>query len=423
MISKGTRLFVAVVCIAVFTGVALAQDAPLTVETSLGQKGGWMPDGWGSFRMTVTNKTTSPAKLVHWTVQWQVKGKPNGDPWGGDLTETIAPGKSWSTEEISSLPMHVYQEALPQDPLLVGSYRVIQNGLESIVPFQVAVPGAKLPEPLKTVYGKTVGLAVMQSRFKTFKRLGRTLKWIDQSYQAMIDLTGERPFNGQKMVFKECPAHPWWAYAGKEMILNGDYVAQTLKEFDDGLLSFGWVHEVGHNFDVLGDWYIWDSASTEMQANFKLAYAFESIPDQSFRITWHSEPEGYPSQNGNIRLTGRQFVERFFLLFGDRYLANPNKKWSDMTSDEIHTLFQRIQQAYGWEPFKAWYRDYRALATNGLKPPTSPEEKVNLVVALLSKECHVNLIPLFKQWRFPVTPESVAAVRNKFGVTEPSPVR
>lgn len=400
---------------------AFAQEAPGSIETTLGQKGGWMPDGWGTFKMTVTNRSAAPIKLLRWTVQWQVKGKPNGDPWGGDLTETIEPGKTWTKEETSSLPMHVYQGALPEAPRLKGFYTVSQNGTESVIPFQFDVPGAKLPEPLKTVYGKTVGLAVMESRYKTFKHLDRTLQWIDQSYQAMIDLTGERPFNGEKMVFKECPPHPWWAYAGKEMILNGDYVAQTLKEFDEGLLSFGWVHEVGHNFDVLGDWYLWDGASTEMQANFKLAYAFENIPDQSFRITWHSEPEGYPAQDPKMRITGRQFVERFFLPFGDRYLVNPNKKWNEMTSDEIHTLFQRIQRVYGWEPFKAWYRDYRVLAAKGLKPPTTPEEKVNLVVALLSKECRVNLIPLFQQWRFPVTPESIAAVRTKYGVPEPTP--
>jgi len=45
-------------------------------------------------------------------------------------------------------------------------------------------------------------------------------------------------------------------------------------------------HEVGHNFDVLGDWYIWSGPAAEWQANFKLAYAFETIPDQSYRIKW-----------------------------------------------------------------------------------------------------------------------------------------
>lgn len=375
-----------------------------------------MPDGWGSFKVNLTNRSSAPVKLVRWTVQWQVKGKPTGDPWGGDLTDTIDPGKSLEKQEISSLPKSVYEAALPEVPMLKGSYTINQGGKEVAVPFEIAVPGAKLPEPLKTVYGKTVGLAVMQSRYKTFKHLDRTLKWIDQSYQQMIDLTGEHPFNGEKMVFKESPAHPWWAYAGKEMILNTDYVGQTLKEFDEGLISFGWVHEVGHNFDVLGDWYIWSGPCAEMQANFKLAYAFETIPDQSFRITWHFQPDVYPAPDSKILLTGRQAVEKFFLLFGDRYLADPKKSWTDMSSDDIHTLFQRIQQAYGWEPFKAWYRDYRALADRGFKPPTTPEEKVNLVVALLSKDCKVDLVPLFRQWRFPVTAESVAAVRTKYGL-------
>lgn len=114
---------------------------------------------------------------------------------------------------------------------------------------------------------------------------------------------------------------------------------------------------------------------------------------------------------------GHKVVERFFVRFGDQYLASPDKTWQDMTSDDIHSLFQRIQRVYGWAPFKAWYRDYRPLANRGLKPPTTPEEKVNLTVALLSKECHVDLVPLFQQWRFPVTPESIATVRAKYGVS------
>lgn len=408
------RFLLVLLIFATVCAICIGQSLPVSIETTLGQKGGWMPDGWGSFKMTLTNNTTTPIRLVKWTVQWQVKGQPNGDAWGGNLTDGIEPGKTWSKEETSSLPMHVYTEALPDNPKLVGSYTISREGTESTIPFEVAVPGAKLPEPLKTVYGKTVGLAVMESRYKTFKHLDRTLKWIDESYQAMIDLTGEHPFNGEKMVFKECPPHPWWAYAGKEMILNGDYVGQTLQEFDDGILCFGWVHEVGHNFDVLGDWYIWDSPSAEMQANFKLAYAFETIPDQSFKIDFHTMPDNYPAPEPHVKVTGPQFVERFFLMFGDRYLANPNKKWNEMTSDEIHSLFQRIQRVYGWDPFKAWYRDYRSLAAKGLQPPTSPEEKVDLAVALLSKECKVDLVPLFQQWRFAVTPKSVAAASAKY---------
>jgi hypothetical protein len=221
------------------------------------------------------------------------------------------------------------------------------------------------------------------------------------------------------MVFKECPEHPWWAYAGQEMILNTKFVGETLKDFDDGLISFGWIHEVGHNFDVLGDWYIWSGPAAEWQANFKLAYAFENIKDQSFRIKWLHEAPGYPKPKGDLRLTGREMNESFFGVFGDEYLADPKRTYDTLSSDDMHTFFMRIQRCYGWEVFKRWYRTYRRLADQGRKPPETPEQKISLIDAILSKEAGVDLTPVFQRWRFPVTAESVRAARELYGIAAP----
>lgn len=375
-----------------------------------------MPDGWGGYRFAIANTSSAPVKLVKWTAVWEVKGVAKGGPWGGDLNETIEAGKTFEKSEIGNLPLDIYNAALPAAPEIAGTFTVRQGEQEIVVPYRIAVPGATLPEKLKQINGKTVGLRLMESRFKNFKELGRTLKWIDQSYQTMIDLTGEHPFNGERMVYKESPAHPWWAYAGKEMILNTDYVAETLKGFDDGHISFGWVHEVGHNFDVLGDWYIWSGPAAEWQANFKLAYAFEHIPDQSFRIKWTFQAPGYPSPSPELRLTGTEMVEKFFCVFGDAYLADPKREWTTLSSDEMHTFFQRLQTTYGWDVFKAWYRTYRKLADAGKKPPSTPEEKINLIAAILSHETHADLVPVFQRWRFPVTEASMKEAAGKYGI-------
>ncbi|CAN5431771.1 hypothetical protein BH11ARM1_BH11ARM1_09710 [soil metagenome] len=397
-----------------FLATSALAAAQLSVDTKLGQPKGWMPDGWGSYVMKLSNTGLSSLKVVKWTAGWKVNGKAVGDPWGGELALSIEPGKSKERSEVGYMSPTYYKASLPGAPEIVGSYSVVQDGKTVEVPFHVSVPGAFLPEPLKIIKGKTVGLALMESRYKNFKRLDRTLKWIDEAYQRMIDLTGEHPFGGETMIFKESPAHPYWAYAGKEMILNTDYVADTLKDFDNGIVAFGWVHEVGHNFDVLGDWYIWNGAAAEFQANFKLVNAIETMPDRDFLIRLSANTPGYGINPGVC--TPTQLVDRFFLLFGDAYLADPKRDWKSMTSDDTHTFFQRIQRAYGWEPFRATYRTYRTLADKGLKIPETPEEKINLHAAILSKECKYDLAPLFARWRFPVTEESMKAAAVKYGI-------
>jgi hypothetical protein len=404
---------------ALAAGIApcLAKDSPVALRAENAQPKGWGADGWGSYRFVLKNVSVEDATIVKWTARWEANGKAVGDAWGGDLNESLAAGKETTREEFAVLPSAVAAEK-PGPPVLAGSFTARQGEETFDLPFRIEIPVAVLPEPLKTITGKTVGLELMESRFTHFQHLDRTLKWVDECYSAMMDMTGEKPFGGKIMIFKEAPPHPWWAYAGQEMILNTDYVESTVKDFDDGLLSFGWVHEVGHNFDeVIGKWYIWDGPSAEFQANFKLAYAVESIPDPSLRIRWKNGAPAYQGdQRPEARLTGHELTERFFLLFGDPYLADPKRTWDSLSSDEIQSFFMRLQRVYGWDPFKRWYRDYRALEDAGKKPPETPEEKISLIAALLRKETKVDLVPIFQLWRFPVTEESVKAMKERYSL-------
>lgn len=409
------RLLPLAACLAALaSSAATCQEPRVILRAELLQTRGWMPDGWGGYRFVLRNEGSVPVRVTRWTARWQARGTPMGEPWGGELSETLAPGKELVRDEVGLLPGDVYRVAKPEHPMMCGTFTIAVEDRETVIPFRLPVPGAELPEPLRRVEGETVALALMESRFREFMALPRTLAWMDACYESMIQLTGERPFGGRKMVFREAPPHPWWAYAGEEMILNTDYVASTLKDFDDGLISFGWVHEVGHNFDTLGEWYIWNAASAEFQANFKLAHAFETIADQSFRIKWTFVAPGYPPPDKSLRLSGPEFVERFFLLFGDGYLADAGRDWLSLSSDEMHSFFQRLQRCYGWEPFRRWYRTYRRLHDAGKKPPESPEEKLRLAAAILARETGVDLVPVFQRWRFPVDAASVRTVAEKY---------
>jgi hypothetical protein len=395
--------------------------ATVTLKAENRQPKGWAAGGWGGYRFTLRNDGPEDATIVKWTAHWEANGKQIGDPWGGDINQPLPSGKEVTRDEVGELPVEVANAAKPGPAAMVGSFTVRQGSSNADLAFRIEVPEAVLPEPLRRIAGKTVELELMESRFRDFQHLQRTLDWVDQCYSAMMDLTGEKPFGGKRMVFEEAPPHPWWAYAGEHMILNTDFVGQTLKDFDDGLISFGWIHEVGHNFDVRGRWYIWNGPSAEWQANFKLCYAFETIPDQSFRIKWTFQAPGYPAPDPNTRLTGHDLVERFFLMFGDQYMVDPSRTWDTLSSDEMHSFFQRLQRVYGWDVFKRWYRTYRRLEDAGMTPPEKPEEKVSLIAAILSKETGVDLVPTFQRWRFPVTPESVKALRERYKLDEGRP--
>ncbi|MDE2127077.1 MAG: hypothetical protein KGJ62_10845 [Armatimonadetes bacterium] len=397
---------------------AMIQTPSVTIKAANTQTTGWMAGGWGGYQFVITNGTAAPVQLVKWSAHWVAGGKRVGDPWGGNIGQSLAARATVTRSEIGELPSTVAAAARPGSAEIHGAFTVLAEGSRLRIPYTITVPAAVLPEPLKTVRGKTVELALMRSRYLQFHQLNRTLRWMDEAYQAMIQLTGQVPFQGRRMVFQESPPHPWWAYAGEHMILNTDYVASTLKDFDDGLISFGWVHEMGHNFDTLGDWYIWSGAAAEFQANFKLCYAFEHIKDQSFRIKWTFQAPGYPSPDQNMRLTGPQLVERFFLLVGDRYLADPHRTWDTLSSDEMHTFFQRLQVAYGWRIFRGWYRTYGKLQDAGLKPPQTPEGKINLIAAILAREARVDLVPVFRQWRFPVTAKSIKAMATRYRLSD-----
>jgi hypothetical protein len=395
--------------------LATSSRAQITLTaTRTTQANGWMRGGWGNYRFVLKND--GPAvTIVSWKGHWEADGKTMGGPWGGDLDLPLASGAALTRDEVGYLPPEVAEAAEGKAAEMVGTFTV-QNGAEKReLPYRFAVPEAVLPERLKLIKGKTVGIALMESRYRDFKTAKRALKWVDDCYAAMIDLTGQRPFGGKLMVYREAPEHPWWAYAGQEMILNTKFVGQTLKDFDNGILSFGWVHEVGHNFDDgIGDWYNWSGPCAEFQANFKLAYAVSRPSNQGFRMKWRNGAPAYGDKRPEIFMTGKELDDKFFGLFGDAYLADPKRTWDTLSSDETQTLFHRLVEVYGWDPFKAWYRTYRRLTDAGMKPPAAPEEKINLAAAILIKETGGDLIPTFQMWRLPINADSVARMAKQY---------
>lgn len=390
---------------------------PVTVNAVCVPVKGWMPDGWGTCKFIIKNNGSTPVKLVKWSAHWEAGGKVVGDPWGDPIDVDLAPGKDVTRNENSYLPPEAVEKSKPGNAVVVGTFTVRTSTGDEEVPYKVEIPAATLPEKLKTVKGDHIGIALMESRFKNFSGQKNILRWMDESCGAMKELTGYRPFDGKMQIIQECPAHPWWAYAGNPVVCNTDYVGTTIDEINEGYIPFGWVHEVGHNFDVLGEWYIWSGPAAEWQANWKLVYAYETIPDRTFKVKWGRNPSAAYQPAGPTLITdGYHFVDAFFLFFGDTYLSDPTRKWDTLSSDEMHSFFQRIQRVYGWEPYKKWYRAYSRFEALGYKKPETSEAKIQLIAAILSQETGADLIPAFQRWRFPVTEQDVEAMNKAYPV-------
>ena len=400
--------------------LALAADAAVTLKVECTPAEGWGAGGWGGARITLRNDGDAPARYVALATKWYIGEEEAGDVWNEKPDQEIPPGGEYVHGPVGVLPVELAERAAPGHARIAGTVTVRVGDREEQLPLSLDVPTARLPEPLRQVTSGQMALELMESRISQWPNHQRVLRWLDQSYQAMAELTGGVPFDGRVLVIKEAPAHPWWAYAGNPIIMSTRYVPDVMEEVDANIIPFGWVHEIGHCFDVHGPWYIWNGPSCEFQANFKLAYAVETIADPALRVNRARFKGGaYPVRADEAPMTGRDFVDAFFTTFGDDYLGDPTRTWDTLSSDEMHALFQRIVRAYGWDTFKGMYRTYARLAAQeGLEPPASEEDKVRLLVAVLSHHARVDLVPIFARWRFPVTAENVAAVAAKYPLSE-----
>jgi len=390
----------------------LTLQAQVSVDLKCNQKYGWMPDGWGSFKMTIKNESDAKIKLKKWELRWDLPGEQMASV---ALDKVLSVEETWVKDEIGNLPKTIVDAFGSKAPKRVGFLTIEENGIEKKIPMKVEIPAAYLPEPSKVVTKGKVSVSLMEFRYDNFKTVDRAMGWFNESYELMEDLVGGQPYGGGIITFKESPQNPYFAYAGKDIILNTDFVGGSVAEFESGIYPFGWIHEMGHDFDDgIGHWYNVNHPFTEFQANFKLSYITENMEDQSFRIPQTINVADYPIQEPRRRLKSREFTEKSFLIFGDKYLADPSRNWESMSSDDIHCLFQRIQRAYGWDVFKGWYRMYRYLTQKGYSPPDSVEDRISLMVAILNVQTDVNLVPLFKTWRFNVTEVKVDALTKKY---------
>lgn len=214
------------------------------------------------------------------------------------------------------------------------------------------------PTPMEEIYyreGEHIILSLYKEKVNiTDEQVDTWLKNLDKVYEAYLDLVGEAPYGGAKIMILNTPGiEPgYWALAGNPILWNSNVkveeVINRTAEFDDW--GFGVMHEIGHDFshaNIKGDGaWNWND---EIFANFRMSYALEAC-------------DGTASQR-NICYKGADIINYYKIFYDETIGAGIAKN----NGDALHYTFLRIKEKYGWDVYKKAFRTLYA-TTNAELP-------------------------------------------------------
>lgn len=260
------------------------------------------------------------------------------------------------------------------------------------------------------IKGKYISVDLRPSDYKILKSTKDFVGFLDAAYEKMHELTYASP----PITYRGVKNLGAWGTAGEGGInLDWGVVEGCMRDFNNGKIEFGLIHEEGHCFDARSfpRWYITPRCGGETFGNIKLSYVVEMLlrKDNNFRIDFGP---------GGLQ-TGVDFNNRFYGPAGKEYLAG-NKDWTEMSVDTLHAFYLELVRKYGWDVMKKWFRAYYVI--EGWKMMAPPEcndpIRINVVCGLWSIFAGENLVPQFQKWRFPVTDASVNEVIKKYRLRE-----
>lgn len=383
-------------------GIQEDGNFPLELKVLISPEEGFMNDGWGSIVFDL--KSVSSESVIIKTVE--CKWIANGDTYHSFVEKMNIKVPANSNIKKSIIVWMPKQSELllkENNPLLSGIIK-LDNGKSKS--FSVEIPISKLPSPTVLKKGEKVGLELQRTTWDKIENPEKIVKYLDNIYRQMVELTGNIPYNGELLVLKESPRNPFFAYAGNPIILNTSFVMNSAKSFDNDVVDFGWVHEMGHDFDDnIGSWYN-EGTFTEFQANIKLSFVIEKLCTDNSLLKIRSLVDK------KTLLDGRSFNDEYFIPYGERYLSS-NRTYDTMSSDEYHALFLKVIRDKGWKVMKEFYKIYGKLAHSGIELPPR-HEKVFLALAVLDYVSGIDLAPLYNQWRIPLSRTMLDALIVKY---------
>lgn len=390
------------------TELALSKEKEpqVKLEVSIYPEEGWMNGGYGRLIFKYSNESGGEIKTGEVTGEWNV-GNEKYNKWNWTPNLTLAKNEEKEGKKIGWMPPKTEKLAGSSVPVIKGNAVVFVRGKKLNLPYKIEVPVAKLLTPLVSYKGKYIEVVLQEKTWANVNDPQKIATYIDDAYAAMFELTGRRPYNGDRVALKECPRNPYFAYAGNPIVLNGAHVLNSVKSFDNDRVDFGWIHEMGHDFDdVIGQYYNYGTF-TEFQANIKLSYAIEQLCTEESVLKIKSWVDK------KSLLMGTSFNNEYFAPKADKYLADTTRSWETLSSDEYHAMFHRVIRQHGWEVMKKYYRVFGSLSKSGIVAPKG-RERIYLSLAVLDKCCKQDLVPIFTKWRIPADHKKMKLISEKY---------
>lgn len=364
---------------------------PLEVNVKITPEEGFMNNGWGSIIFDFQSNSSTDITVKEVTGKW-FAGDKSYHSFRVDFNLNVSKYKKVSKSFITWMPGDSENLSKDKRPIVKGEI-ILTDGRKQ--DYSVVIPIAELPAPTKLIKGKKIGLELQEKTWKTVKDSKKIIKYLDDVYKYMEELTSNKPYDEKLLTLKESPRNPYFAYAGNPIILNTAFVEGSVASFDNDLVDFGWVHEIGHDFDdQIGHWYN-DGTFTEFQANIKLSYVIENMCTEKKKLKIKSFIDH------NTIMNGYDFNSELFIPRGEKYLFS-DRKFETMTSDEYHALFLKVIREKGWGVMKKFYKAFGKLSKSKLNPPTG-QERIFLALSVFDYVSGEDLEPLYKEWRIPLS--------------------
>jgi hypothetical protein len=218
-----------------------------------------------------------------------------------------------------------------------------------------------------------------------------TLELYNRAFAAMADLRGiKRLHSSPERIVADEQISLGYMHSGYPVMTWLDVQKRSV---DLDLLnqdSWGHWHEFGHNHQVGA----WTPAGTgEVTNNLFVLYVWETVI-------------GKPDEEAHPAMRPAEFQKEW-----EKYDAN-GRRFEDWQANPFLALhcYVQLKNAFGWEPFKAVFRQYELLPEQ--ERPQTDQAKRDQWMVRFSRAVKRNLAPFYAAWGVPISPEARDSVED-----------
>lgn len=244
------------------------------------------------------------------------------------------------------------------------------------------------PAPWAELEGAYLTITLPSDKVRTLDNPDEVCRFWDQVQTANAWLAG-RDEPGRERFVLDRQISAGYMHSGYPIMAHLDQASKVgnMEALKKG--NWGFFHELGHNHQNRA----WTFAGTgEVTCNLFSMYVFERV----CRLD--------KAAHGAIKLESREKKMRKY--FGGE------STFDDWKSDPFLALiiYYQLAEAFGWEPFRQVFKEYRSLPAREL-PKTDSDQRDQFVMRM-SRAVGRNLAPLFVAWKIPVGSRAIEMVSD-----------